>query len=210
MDLKDSIFIKFGEEEHLKQIVNGKIRFAPSQNYIKTEMLQKNKGQGDLLEGKWVVHAESFVMESHDTHERVAFPYKANITIGTVDVNNMPVFCLSRFDCNDLIHTDERFYLPDEIIQSVKKDFPKATHALIIFNAEEFVKQVSKADNHKMISDNIHYYDYDINDIRMMSFLTTGDELSYKTKGITFSMTYENRYRHLLCKNKVSGTIKFV
>lgn len=28
-------FIKYGEKEHLQQIVDGKLRFTPSQTYIK-------------------------------------------------------------------------------------------------------------------------------------------------------------------------------
>ena len=45
-------FIKYGEKEHLQQIIDGKLRFTPSQTYIKIEEKQHNKGQGDLLEGK--------------------------------------------------------------------------------------------------------------------------------------------------------------
>jgi hypothetical protein len=48
----DGILIKYGEEEHLKQIVNGSLRFSPSEVYVKMEEEQHNKGQGDMLDGK--------------------------------------------------------------------------------------------------------------------------------------------------------------
>ena len=31
--MKAKVFIKYGKREHLQQIVDGSIRFAPSQNY---------------------------------------------------------------------------------------------------------------------------------------------------------------------------------
>lgn len=200
-----SIFIKYGEEEHLKQIVSGKIRFSPSQKYIQTELEQSNKGQGDLLEGKWVIHAEGFTMEDNETHERFMFQHKSKITAGSVNVNNMPVFCLSGYSAKDLIFENDSadiFYLTDEKIECIRRDFPKATHALIIYKPEEFIKEVSKAENHSIVSDYIHYYDYNINDIGMVSFLTTGDEMAYRTGGgLVLSMSYQDRYRHLLCKD---------
>lgn len=52
-------FVKYGKKEHLQQIVSGKLRFSPSQNYIKMEELLHNKGQGDLLEGKMPLQIET-------------------------------------------------------------------------------------------------------------------------------------------------------
>lgn len=46
----NGIFIKSGEEEHLQQIVDGSLRFSPSQVYVKMEEEQHNKGQGDINE----------------------------------------------------------------------------------------------------------------------------------------------------------------
>ena len=36
--------IKYGKKEHLKQIIDGKIRFSPSQTYISMEKELHNKG----------------------------------------------------------------------------------------------------------------------------------------------------------------------
>lgn len=43
-DSMASFFIKYGEQEHLQQIIDGKLRFTPSQTYIKIEEKQHNKG----------------------------------------------------------------------------------------------------------------------------------------------------------------------
>lgn len=104
-------FIKYGEKEHLQQIVDGKLRFTSSQTYIKIEEKQHNKGQGDLLEGKMKIKIEG-------------------------------------------------------------KHF---------------------------VSGEIKYYDYDMNPIQMYMFLTMGIEEIQTNKYL--SMTYDNRYRHLLCKD---------
>ena len=90
--MNNGFMIKYGKENHLQQIVNGVIRFAPSQKYIELEKEQHNKGQGDLLEGKWVVHAERMVIKGLETGREIQVPQKTNIVLGTADVNNMPVF----------------------------------------------------------------------------------------------------------------------
>ncbi len=42
--MKPKFMIKYGKEEHLQQLVDGKIRFAPSQTYVRLEEAQHNKG----------------------------------------------------------------------------------------------------------------------------------------------------------------------
>ncbi|BFK61975.1 hypothetical protein I260019D6_12840 [Dorea longicatena] len=194
------VFVKFGKKEHLEAIIKGMIRFAPSQLYIKMEEELHNKGQGDLLEGKWIIHSESMKMISDDTGEINEIPYKSKITIGIENVNNIPVFCITEY--NDKYISDKGILtVPNDELESIKQGFPKATHALIILEDELFIKAVQSLDGHKIISDRVHYYDYDINDIRMLSYLTSGDEYSYQKGNGRQSMTYKNRYRHLLCKD---------
>ena len=50
-----------------------------------------------------------------------------------------------------------------------------------------------------LIGVSIRYYDYDINPLQMYMFLSTGEE-TMQTNTV-MSMTYENRYRNLLCKD---------
>lgn len=195
------VFVKYGEKEHLQSIMDGTIRFAPSQAYIKMEKELHNKGQGDLLEGKWVIHAERMKMTSNETGETTEIPFKGKVTVGIVDVNNMPVFCITEYD-EKYISDKGELVIPNEKLESIKHDFPKATHALIVLDDTKFVEAVENAGGHQICSDSIHYYDYDINDIQMLSYLTTGDEYSFKSGLKMQAMTYENRYRHLLCKDE--------
>ena len=50
-----------------------------------------------------------------------------------------------------------------------------------------------------LIGVSIRYYDYDINPLQMYMFLSTGEE-TMQTNTV-MSMTYEKRYRNLLCKD---------
>jgi hypothetical protein len=196
------VLIKYGEKEHLEELAEGKIRFAPSQNYVKMEEELHNKGQGDLLEGKLVFYAENLKFTRTDTGERFCVPGKKRLLVNGQNVNNMPLFCISEYG-EDYFTVDNKLCIPQDKIESIKKDFPRATHALIFLDADEFINSVRQAGGHSIYSDSIHYYDYETNDLNMMSFLSTGDEDAHLSSGIvTLSVTYEDRYRILLCKDK--------
>ena len=188
-----TVFVKYGKEEHLQQIVDGKRRFSPSQNYVKMEELLHNKGQGDLLEGKMPLQIEAAQVYDTDTNELVGIMPKRRILISIQDVNNMPVFCLSSYSISE----DNMLSLEHEHLDSIKSDFPDATHALIIQSSDTFIEDVKSIIGHKIVSDHIRYYDYSINTMQMYMYLTTGDEKIVHNS----SMTYDNRYRHLLCKD---------
>lgn len=86
-----------------------------------------------------------------------------------------------------------------EHIDGVKRDFLKATHALILFEPEKFISSVEKIEGKHFVSGEIKYYDYDMNPIQMYMFLTMGTEEIQTNKYL--SMTYDNRYRRYLCKD---------
>lgn len=85
------------------------------------------------------------------------------------------------------------------MLDSIKKDFKDATHALIIYEPEKFIEDVHEINGHQFVGDNIRYYDYDVNSLEMFMFLCTGCEILQKNAELI--MTYENRYRNLLCKD---------
>lgn len=198
------ILIKYGEEDHLKAIVNGSLRFSPSQIYVNMEKDLHNKGQGDLLDGKWVINnvtGGKFVEEG--TGRIGLIPPNSRFYISIQDVNSMPVFCLSHYgeECITEEIGEKKFSLPEGRLDQIKHDFPKATHALMIFNPGVFIQEAEKAEGHRIVSDRIHYFDYSVNEMRMASFLTTGDENTIPESGISYTTTYNDRYRHLLCKD---------
>lgn len=197
--------IKYGEKEHLEQIVKGSIRFAPSQTYIKLEEALHNKGQGDLLEGKLKLKIQGArVLDRENDNLIATLPSNSVIIISIQDVNNMPVFCLTQYGEDDISdYVDDSNYkitLSNEKLQGIQSDFPKATHALIILEPDRFINDINSIENHQFVSDRIRYYDYDINPLQMIMYLTTGSE-TIETNTV-MSMTYENRYRHLLCKDE--------
>lgn len=196
-----NIFIKYGKREHLQQIVDGVIRFAPSQNYVLMEKELHNKGQGDLLDGKMKINAEKVRLHHPVTNELLwSFP-KCEFVVSIQDVNNMPVFCLSLYNESDICVDNGKSFvnISKNKIDVIKNDFKDATHALVIFDCETFIDSVLKISGHKVVGDSIKYYDYEYNTLQMYSFLSNGTE-EYK-KGIEMTVTYDNRHRHLLCKD---------
>ena len=194
-------FIKYGEKEHLQQIVDGKLRFTPSQTYIKIEEKQHNKGQGDLLEGRMKIKIEGARMYHPETNEYLGTLPKSTVVISIQAVSNMPIFCLSYYGEESIVDVEglTTIDIDAEHIDGVKKDFLKATHALILFEPEKFISSVEKIEGKHFVSGEIKYYDYDMNPIQMYMFLTMGTEEIQTDKYL--SMTYDNRYRHLLCKD---------
>lgn len=199
MDIE--FMIKYGKAEHLQQIIDGRLRLTPSQNYIKIEEAQHNKGQGDLLEGKMKIQMESAHLYDIDTHELIRVLPKSTGVISIQDVSDMPIFCLSHYGSEYIRENNGNFYIQiDEVhLESIKKDFSDATYALVILEPEKFISDIKNIEDTEFVCDKIQYYDYETNTIQMYMFLTTGDTEVKTNKEL--SMTYENRYRHLLCKD---------
>lgn len=196
--------IKYGEKDHLEQIINGKIRFAPSQGYIKLEEAQHSKGQGDLLEGKMKIKIQGAKLFHPETGAFLGvLPPNSIIIVSIQDVNNMPVFCLSQYGDEYIAEyiNEQNFSisLPAAKLNSIKSDFPKATHALVICETDKFIRDINDIGGHEFVHGGIRYYDYDINPMQMYMYLCSGcEDIQTNTP---MPMTYENRYRHLLCKD---------
>ena len=94
--------IKFGQKEHLEQIVNGSIRFSPAEVYVKQEREQHERGQGDLLEGKIGIYFEQLQVKDEKTKD-VVMERKQERVLLTIDkINENPIFCLSEFHKDDV------------------------------------------------------------------------------------------------------------
>ena len=75
------VLIKYGKKKHLKQLVNGMIRFAPTEDYIKLQSITGEKGQGDSDEGKLHISSTRAIMQPHDNPNRQAEIYKLTTPI---------------------------------------------------------------------------------------------------------------------------------
>lgn len=201
--LKDNIFlVKIGKKENLEKMVAGGLYCSPSQRYVLQEKEQHDRGQGDLLEGKMRIKAEGGYMEDHVTKRRIPIPKGSVFTIDIQDVNNMPVFCMTRGTLEECVNyvSDKEYTIKfsKTYEDEVRHSFKDADSALIIYEPEKFIASLINTIQHPVVYDNINYYDYDIMDINMMYFLM--GESNFE-KGKTYSMVYDNRYRHLLCKH---------
>lgn len=135
------------------------------------------------------------------TNELLFVLPKCEIIVSIENVNDMPAFCLSQYSDENLGEVSGKQYvmMVHKNLDTIKDDFKDATRALVIFEPEKFIADVHKIERHKFVDDKIRYYDYDINSLRMYMFLATGNEEIQI--GVEKSMTYENRCRHLVCKD---------
>lgn len=195
-------FVKCGLKDHLQQIVDGKVRFSPAEKYIKEEQELHNKGQGDLLEGKLKIKVENGVLCDPDTNEAIYhIPPNRTIVMTLQDVSEMPILCLSSYSDSCIVAQikHQLIKMSEQHISSIKHDLKDATHALIILEPDKFISSIHSIANHSIVSGDINYFQYDINPIEMYMFLATGNT-SIRTNE-KLSVTYDNRFRHLLCKD---------
>lgn len=62
------------------------------------------------------------------------------LTIAIEDVNNMGIFCLSKYEME--MKNGKYIKLQPEKLECIKSYFHEATHALIIFEPEKFINDV--------------------------------------------------------------------
>ena len=126
-----------------------------------------------------------------ETNEYLRTFPKSTVVISIQDVSNMPIFCLSYYGAESIVDVDglTTIHIDAEHIDSVKKDFLKATHALILFEPEKFISSVEKIEGKHFVSGKIKNYDDDINPIQIYMFLTRGTEEIQTDKYL--SMTYD-------------------
>ena len=186
--------IKFQKKKYLEEIINGLIRFTPSQNYIKQEMLLHDKGQGDMLEGKMLIRGQA----KYYNDDFCCIVPNANVKVDIQNVNNMPITCFLLGTKNDCIkYKDNKNYiikLTNDTIQTIKNDFHNPDSALIIPNPQKYINDMKTTFN--AVASSIRYYNYDIQTVQRLNFLSSGDENVRCDK-----LYYKYRYRHLLCKD---------
>lgn len=202
MSNKPLFLVKIGKKEHLERLTEGRLYCSPSEKYIKQEQEQHEKGQGDLLEGKMKIKVAGGYWEDDVTHLRVNLQEGSIVTLQIQDVNNMPIFCMTKGtkeDCS--FYTSDREYeikFPISFENEVRNSFKNADAALLIYEPEKFINSMLDTINQTVVYDDIQYFDYDLMDINMMYFLTGVDKFENNKP---YGMIYDNRYRHLLCKD---------
>ena len=74
--MKPIVLIKYGKKKHLKQLVRGLIRFAPTEDYIKLQGITGEKGQGDSDEGKLHISSTRAIMQPPDNPNTATYVKK--------------------------------------------------------------------------------------------------------------------------------------
>lgn len=193
--------VKYGKKEHLQQIIDGKMRFTPSQHYIDIEEAQQIRGQGDRLEGRMELSPGKFVFCNPNHGEVIRSVDEATATVSIYDVDKMLLSCFAAYDEKCIIdYVNEKEYkilLPNEIQECINRDFPVATHALIILEPNKFIQRVCDIKGHKIIGDSIKYFRRDEPE-KYVYWATGGVTL----KSGKYTLYGKNRYRFLLTKDK--------
>lgn len=193
-------FVKFGKREHLQQTIDGSLRFSPSQYYIELEEKQHKKGQGDLLEGKMKIKFTEAQLYHPDTNKLLGELKDSVFVMAIQDVKNIPVFCLTagnKSHCIDFVN-ENKYTIKFNDVQrdTIEKDFPEADSALILAQPNNFINDITQ--KYKSVSDIIRYYNFDFPTMNMLCTILGVDEIKPNTR---YSLTYDNKYRHLLCKD---------
>ena len=128
-----------------------------------------------------------------ETNEYLGTLPKSTVVISIQDVSNMPIFCLSYYGEESMVDVEglTTIDIDDEHIDGVKKDFLKATHALILFEPEKFISSVEKIEGKHFVSGEIKYYDYDMNPIQMYMFIGLDDLIS---NPVFYNFKYNGKY----------------
>ena len=99
--------VKFGKEEHLKMLKEGKIRFAPLSYYQNMETETSKRGRGDkgdgvlYLKGLKNVKMVSMLPDGSYDYNKAIFVGNVNLNTRLDGLDKLPIFCMS-YLCDDV------------------------------------------------------------------------------------------------------------
>lgn len=153
-------FLKFGEEEHLKELAKGILYCSTAEMFWSIENEKKIKGQGDILEARTKFHVQNVAVRSHNSSENATFNTN-NFMITCDQAAHMPVFCLFSVyedDCD----IDEKGRLIINLPENKKKyiidHFPEANAVAIITNPVRFLDDVVRSIGCDVKHEEMHYF----------------------------------------------------
>lgn len=175
--------IRFGNKEHLEQILNGKLRFTSLKKYQRDE----NKNIGDVNEGvRTFLHqnGEIKITFSHPLHEHGK---EIDISKSITSFKDFPdnkkyVSCFSYFTMKDIV---EKTIVTEQVLAEREWDY-----VLILINSDIFIKTVLDVlHSFNANFSRVQYLDYSKNQINLNEFTKS---LEYKhQKEIRFSIQYD-------------------
>lgn len=195
-------FVKFGRREHLVELENGKVYFSNSGHFNDIEKEQLKKGQGDTLDGRMLINATDVVIGDPQSDKVINRIDELIMNMGFDGVNKMPVFCITAVfitDCEYYSANRYKIKFDKEKERIIREHFGDADSALVIDRPKDFIKCVTQAFKEECYSELVRYYDMSILTMDRLEYLTGASD-GFNNKKV-FTMTTDNVYRHLYCKD---------
>ena len=207
--------LKFGQKEHMENLVAGNLYCSNAQTFWGIEDTMKIRGQGDVLEASTVVYAQSMTMCDPSTHEVLTQINNQTRCIARVaPAKEMPVFCLfAVFDEDCELGEDGkiRIKLSQETKNTIRTHFPNADSVVIIDNPNNFVEDVKASIGHEIKSDLVHYFNIDEGlptengptamDMSYMKYVMQDVPPVVENGRVRYSFHADFAYRVLFCKD---------
>ena len=138
------MFIKFGEKQHLKDLMEkGEIWFNPC---IKFRTWERDEGVKDKNDGGIRTKCEK--TKIFDYEGLSLYLGEVNISYIIQPAEQTPMFCL--------FQTEEIF---PNIINDTRREFPNYNYALIVEDEEEFLENIRYSFRNKAFCHNVFYQD---------------------------------------------------
>ncbi|MCC0660682.1 hypothetical protein KGF45_10355 [Clostridioides sp. ZZV14-6154] len=186
---ESDILIKFSEEKHVDSLALGNIYTNNFNYFIELEKQSKIKGIGDKDEqaleivGINIKNIERIDNIETDIDKQIFDKSIKEIFKGAKGKlrfesseydKKTPMFCTMRISKNELLEKKGLIFSKEEI-QSLKKDFEKYTHALIIDenNFKERMYKCCKNNNIDVIMDCVRYSNSKINELEKIKDFNT-------------------------------------
>lgn len=207
--------LKFGQKEHMENLVAGNLYCSNAQTFWGIEDNMKIRGQGDVLEASTVVYAQSMTMCDPATHEVLTQINNQTRCIARVDpAKKMPVFCLfAVFDEDCELGEDGkiRIKLSEKTKNTIRTHFPNADSVVIIDNPNNFIENVKASIGREIKSELVHYFHIDEGfpaengqtamDMEYMKYVTQDVPPVVEDGRKTYSFYGDFAYRVLFCKD---------
>lgn len=212
------LFVKFGEEQYIKKLLNGTLHFSNANCFCRMERENGQKGQGDAFEAVFQLKIKAGYFIDNSTLKKRNYS-EERINVVFPNVLNTPVFCITgikRGDCTISESGEKRILkIDEEIKKTIKSHFPKADSAGVFFQPIDFINSFKQLG--MFVHDDIHYYNFNIDGIleNMIKYVSQcpgkiNGRTSYLMKmdckmdnneQNTMYITTQNMHRILFCKD---------
>jgi len=137
------LFVKFGEEQYIKKLLNGTLHFSNANCFCRMERENGQKGQGDAFEAVFQLKIKAGYFIDNSTLKKRNYS-EERINVVFPNVLNTPVFCITgikRGDCTISESGEKRILkIDEEIKKTIKSHFPKADSAGVFFSTDRLYK----------------------------------------------------------------------